>query len=162
MSFPDEIINLVLSYRGANPVSNFVKKEYPLYMAKKLMKKNKKSYEEIKEKYNDKKYDLYNQQDLLREQCSINKCNEVLQMHLDECKYGCTKSDPSMHCEDEDNNGRCSHFYKSKRIEDDIDMIEGTIYDFKERYERSNFEYQYELAKFEGRLEDFLSYDSDY
>jgi chromosome segregation ATPase len=115
------------------------------------------------ETYRDKIYDNKRKLiDLLREQerlCRTNdECRKKLDKHLEICsgdgKYRCEKDFVSYDCQFKEN-GRCSHYYEIKHIEESLENYEYTDDSYKESYIDLQIIYERALAVKENRLKEY-------
>ena len=88
-----------------------------------------------------------------RRQCG-SKCKEELEQHLQSCTNNCRPDFLSYGCQF-GNNGRCSHYFIIEDSIDNIDRYNHTLQTFAEEYYDIKSNYDLQLAKKEGRLDEY-------
>lgn len=73
-----------------------------------------------------------------RQKCTP-ECLKNLKFHLEQCQNGCSQTEASYQCQQDDNEGRCRHYYTIKNYEE---RLEG--YDYYE----NEYEWEYSDALF--------------
>lgn len=102
----------------------------------------------------------------ISEQCllckSTSKCGEKLEEHLKVCDsvHKCKKDFVAYECQFK-KNGRCSHYYEIKHLDEDLENIEYVIDDYRRKYLDLKVEYERELARKEDRLEEYEQQEDD-
>lgn len=102
----------------------------------------------------------------ISEQCSLcessSNCPEKLEEHLKVCDsvYKCNKNFVAYECQFK-KNGRCSHYYEIKHLDEDLENIEYAIDDYRRKYLDLKDEYERELARKEDRLEEYEQQKED-
>jgi hypothetical protein len=139
----------------------------------------------LKEQIDRVQKNLYDYQDEVREerkdyltkikeqkQLCGDQCLKDLQKHLDICDGGYSKDDPNYgkpyyKCEREsvcyncdksnniENNGRCSHFYEIKHLDERLENLEWHSEDLSDQIIDLQVEYDRKLAIKEGRYEQY-------
>lgn len=148
VSLPEDLINKILMMREHHPVAILFSRWYPVYLAKKYMKKsldilnkNKKKYNSISNEIKCKSVKIFNF-------CFSNiECTRLIMSHLNICEFGCTLNYLSEVCEFRDTNGRCSHYYKLKQNEDEIEQYNNIVNRFNCVYESDKLEYEWAVSQ---------------
>jgi hypothetical protein len=88
---------------------------------------------------------------------STSACAEELKIHLDVCvsEPKCRDNYVAYECRYAHQNGRCSHYYGIKRLEEELEMYEYYIDENRDRIIDLEIDYEVALAKKEGRYEEY-------
>jgi len=88
---------------------------------------------------------------------STSVCGEELKIHLDVCVSDpkCCDNHVAYECRYANENGRCSHYYEIKHLEEKLEMYEYYIDENRDRIIDLEIDYEVALAKKEGRYEEY-------
>jgi hypothetical protein len=97
---------------------------------------------------------------------SSDKCVQKLNDHLKICggidgKYKCEKYHVSYDCQFTKENGRCSHYYEIKHIEEQLEDYQYVIDEYYSSYLELEISYERALAVKENRLEEYIQQIED-
>lgn len=70
------------------------------------------------------------------------ECLHNLESHLKQCKNGCSQKEASHQCEQDDNGGRCRHYYMIKNYEERLDEYHYANDDYGWEYTDALFNYK--------------------
>ena len=76
-----------------------------------------------------------------RQKCTP-ECLKNLNSHLEQCKNGCSRKEASYQCQQEDNEGRCRHYYMIKNYEERLEGYDYTENEYEWEYLEALFNYK--------------------
>jgi hypothetical protein len=165
---PDEIINMIVSYNlTPTPTALIIQNRFDYYydgvrtiyeinILKEAMEEDKKKYEEAQSKYSKYRRECYDKISEQEKLCT-DDCKRILQEHLNTCTSTpstCNRRYIAYDCKFK-NNGRCSHYYKIEREQEDIDEYDYHEREYESKYNMAEHEYTKEIAKKEGWIDEY-------